>query len=148
MLLRMREIKRIIIHCAATPNGREFHVSDIDRWHKERGWRGIGYHYVIPVAGDLEYGRAESEIGAHCRGYNRDSIGICLIGTDAFTRQQWDALHLLVDNLGERYPEASVHGHREFNSHKTCPGFDVAMWLTECERIERAHLLEGYHGHG
>ncbi len=136
----MREINRIIIHCADTPNGREFHASDIDRWHKERGFRCIGYHYVVALDGAVEPGRPVGEIGAHCKGYNHDSIGICLIGRDAFTRAQWDALDRLLADLGLRWPEATVHGHREFNPRKSCPGFEVSHWLTESARTESGHL--------
>ena len=138
----MRAIRRIIVHCAATPNGREFHASDIDRWHRERGWSGIGYHYVIALDGRIEPGRPLDRAGAHCYGYNADSIGICLIGTDEFTRPQWESLKNLYVQLSNRFPAATWHGHREFNPHKTCPGFDMALWLTEPARIERAHLLE------
>lgn len=136
----MREINKIIIHCAATPNGRDVHAADIDRWHKQRGWSGIGYHFVVALDGEIEPGRPLEVIGAHCKGHNRDSIGICLIGTDRFTQKQWRALERLLAHLSLRFPEATVHGHREFNPHKLCPGFDVSLWLTEQTRTEQAHL--------
>jgi len=135
-----RTIDKIIIHCADTPNGRETHASDIDRWHKERGWRCIGYHFVVCLDGSVELGRPVDEVGAHCYGQNRHSIGICMIGDDQFTQAQWDALHRLLADLGLRYADATVHGHREFSS-KTCPNFDVSVWLTEPERVQRAHFL-------
>ena len=73
----MRHINEIIIHCSATPEGRDYTVADIDRWHKARGWRGIGYHYVIYRDGSVHAGRPVEQIGAHCTGHNANSIGIC-----------------------------------------------------------------------
>ena len=62
----MRKIKEIIIHCSATKEGRNFTVADIDRWHRERGMRCIGYHFVIYRDGSIHVGRAIEEVGAHC----------------------------------------------------------------------------------
>lgn len=76
----MRKIKEIIIHCSATKEGRNFTVADIDRWHRERGMRCIGYHFVIYRDGSIHVGRAIEEVGAHCKGHNSISIGICYIG--------------------------------------------------------------------
>ena len=81
----MRQIDKIIVHCSATPNDREVTVEDIDRWHKERGWYGCGYHIVIYRNGSIHMGRPLSKIGAHCKGRNTGSIGVCLIGNDEFT---------------------------------------------------------------
>jgi N-acetyl-anhydromuramyl-L-alanine amidase AmpD len=138
-----RELKRIIIHCAATPNGKEFHAADIDRWHKERGWTRIGYHFVIPLNGLVEYGRALSEIGAHASGHNRDSVGICLIGTDRFTIEQWDSLKNLVADLKVRHKTIeAVMGHRDLPGvTKSCPGFEVKDWLTCGMSPLPAHVL-------
>ena len=76
----MRNVNEIIIHCSATPEGRNFKASDIDHWHRQRGFKKIGYHYVIDLDGTIEVGRDEDEIGAHCVGHNRESLGICYIG--------------------------------------------------------------------
>lgn len=101
----MRKIKEIILHCAATPEGKEFYASDIDRWHKERGFLKIGYHYVIDLDGTIEKGRPEPEVGAHCTNHNKYSIGICTIGgmdksnkkaKDTRTLPQKQALYVLV----------------------------------------------------
>ncbi|MDQ6974820.1 MAG: N-acetylmuramoyl-L-alanine amidase [Mariprofundaceae bacterium] len=137
-----RTIHKIIIHCADTPSGKDFHAADIDRWHKERGWRCIGYHFVITLDGTVENGRSVDEIGAHCKGHNHDSIGICLIGSHQFTVQQWQALQQLVCELEANHPTAEVYGHNEFNSHKTCPNFYVPQWITDPARIEKLHQLE------
>jgi len=128
----MRRIDKIILHCSATPEGKHFTVADIDRWHRERGWKGIGYHYVIYLDGSIHKGRPEEIIGAHCSGQNAYSIGICYIGgLDAFgkakdtrTPAQRKALCELVSDLKMRYPAATVHGHNEF-AKKYCPCFNV-----------------------
>lgn len=133
----MRKINEIIIHCSATPEGKDFTVSDIDRWHKQRGWKGIGYHYVIYRNGSVHPGRNETEIGAHCVGHNANSIGVCYIGgcakdgktpKDTRTPEQRSALRNLVNQLKSKYPNATVHGHREFAA-KSCPSFDVKTEL-------------------
>lgn len=125
----MRHIDTIVIHCADTPNGREFHASDIDQWHKQRGWKGIGYHYVITLKGEVEKGRNDTQMGAHVRGHNTSSLGICMIGRDKFYLVQWVALAKLVAELTADYDVITVCGHRDFDSHKTCPNFDVKDWL-------------------
>lgn len=133
----MRHINEIIIHCSATPEGRDYTVADIDRWHKARGWRGIGYHYVIYRDGSVHAGRPVEQIGAHCTGHNANSIGICYIGgvaadgktpKDTRTPAQRIALRELVEELRAKYPGATVHGHREF-APKACPSFDVQTKL-------------------
>lgn len=129
----MRTIDKIIIHCSATPEGREHTVEDIDQWHKQRGWAGIGYHYVIYLDGSIHKGRPIEQQGAHTLGHNAHSIGICYIGgvakdgrtpKDTRTYKQKESLVNLVNELEERFPSATVHGHREF-ANKACPSFDV-----------------------
>jgi len=124
------KIKEIIIHCSATPNGRNDTAEDIHRWHLERGWDGIGYHYVIEVNGDLINGRPDYWKGSHAKGHNYKSIGICMIGTDDYNLAQWDVLTSLIFELIEKHPDAKVIGHNEI-SNKTCPGFNVQGWLKE-----------------
>lgn len=121
-------MKEIIIHCAATPNGKHFNAEDIHRWHVKKGWSGIGYHYVIRVDGILEVGRPEFWAGAHARGRNTGSIGICLIGTDEYNLDQWSILKKLLTKLSAKYIGVKIIGHNEV-SNKTCPGFDVQKWL-------------------
>ncbi|MCT4614548.1 MAG: N-acetylmuramoyl-L-alanine amidase [Marinifilaceae bacterium] len=131
----MRNIDKIIIHCSATPNGKSFNLKDIDRWHRERGFNKsgrfslcCGYHYVIRVDGVIEMGRFINEQGAHCYGKNKTSIGICLIGTDAFNDSQFMALKGLLNNLKYLFPNVSIHGHNEF-ANKICPGFNVKEYF-------------------
>lgn len=128
----MRKINEIIVHCSATVEGRDYTVADIDSWHKARGWRCIGYHYVIYRDGSVHTGRSIWKVGAHCTGHNANSIGVCYIGgldlngkpKDTRTPQQREAMHRLVSDLQKRYPGATVHGHCEF-ADKACPCFDV-----------------------
>lgn len=137
----MRPIRAIVIHCSASPNGRPVTLEDIDSWHKQRGWKGVGYHYVIEADGTIREGRPINEIGAHVAGSNAKTIGICMVGTDKFSRGQWESLSLIHDQLGAQFPEAQWLGHRDFSPDKdgdgyieewewvkTCPGFDVREW--------------------
>lgn len=124
-------ISHIVVHCSDTPNNREHTAADIDRWHKERGWDRIGYHYVIRRSGLIEAGRDESEIGAHVKSHNTGSIGICLIGKDDFTDPQNSALNKLLRDLLSRYQHAKILGHRDLDPHKTCPNFDVGAWVRQ-----------------
>lgn len=138
----MRDIELIVIHCADTPDGKEFHAADIDRWHKERGWSGIGYHFVICVDGSVEAGRGLDYIGAHAQGYNAASIGVCLIGKSKFTQAQWSSLAALVDKLLVQYPHTKIVGHYELDTHgKTCPNFDVKAWA-EARVPNQENVLE------
>ena len=130
----MRQINYIIIHCSATKAGQDFRAKDIDRWHRERGWDGIGYHKVIDLDGTIEPGRSEAKPGAHCKGHNSDSIGICYIGgldkngkpADTRTELQKAALTGLVADYKRRFPNAKVVGHRDMpNVHKACPCFNA-----------------------
>lgn len=128
----MREINKIIVHCSATKEGVDVSASTIDSWHKERGWRGIGYHYVIALDGKIEYGRNINETGAHVRNHNRRSIGICYIGgldagmnpKDTRTKEQKESMLDLLKTLKRLHPVATIHGHNEFSA-KACPCFDV-----------------------
>lgn len=129
----MRRITEIIIHCSATPEGKDFTVDDIRRWHLARKFADIGYHYVIYRDGSVHEGRAENIAGTHCLGHNANSIGICYIGgvakdgktpKDTRTPQQKQALRQLVQQLQFVYPHATVHGHNEFAA-KACPSFNV-----------------------
>ena len=133
----MRKINEIIIHCSATPEGKDFTVDDIRRWHLARKFADIGYHYVIYRDGSVHKGRTENIAGAHCLGHNAHSIGICYIGgctadgkhpKDTRTPQQKTALRQLVNQLKFYYPHATVHGHNEFSS-KACPSFNVQTEL-------------------
>lgn len=128
----MRNITRIIVHCTATKAGREVTVAEIDSWHRARGFRKIGYHYVVNLQGEVLAGRQEAEIGAHCLGRNANSIGVVYVGglddsgnpADTRTDAQKISLRRLIEDLKARYPSATVHSHYEF-APKACPCFDA-----------------------
>lgn len=130
----MRKIDKIIVHCSATPEGKAFTVQQIRQWHvKGNGWRDIGYHFVIYLDGSIHRGRPEYQVGAHCKGYNENSIGVCYVGgcasdgkapKDTRTDAQKAALIELLRKLKAKYPVAAIHGHRDF-ANKACPSFDA-----------------------
>lgn len=129
----MRIINEIIIHCSATPEGKDYTVEQIRQWHKQRGFSDIGYHYVIYRDGSIHSGRPIERIGAHCLKHNAHSIGICYIGgvakdgktpKDTRTDAQKESLIKLIKELKAKYPKATVHGHREY-ANKACPCFDA-----------------------
>jgi N-acetylmuramoyl-L-alanine amidase len=128
----MRNIEEIIIHCSATPEGRDVSTEEIRQWHLDRGWSDIGYHFVVELDGTVYDGRPLEVAGAHARGHNSQSIGICYVGgvdsdmeaKDTRTNEQAIALVELITSLKERFPEAIVIGHRDV-SEKECPSFDA-----------------------
>ena len=136
----MREINKIIVHCSDSDFG---DADTIDHWHKKRGWDGIGYHYVITNGviqphtnyslahdGLIQVGRPIEKQGAHCRGENKTSIGICLIGRHHFTAiQLCTALPILLHYYMREYSldQKQVFGHRDFNDKKTCPNIDTVL---------------------
>lgn len=177
-------ITKIVIHCSATRNGRTLKANGktsaqvIDGWHAKRGFKRtsalarnhnpelkhIGYHYVIDVDGTVESGRAIGETGAHVRGHNTNSVGICLVGgiTETgknhgeYTKAQWEALSALLYYLESHCPNAEVYGHRDLSPDlngdgkitrnewlKDCPCFDVGFWVKSGEVINAQHLFRG-----
>ena len=136
----MRKINKIIIHCTATPEGREVTTKDLRKWHvEERGWSDIGYHFFIDLDGEVHECRPIERTGAHTKGHNWDSIGIAYAGgmnldntksKDTRTEAQHEALVDLLCQLHDAYG-GEVYGHRDFSS-KDCPSFDAR---TEYENI-------------
>ena len=142
----MRKIEKIIVHCSATPEGKHYSVDTIRKWHLKRGWRDIGYHFVIDLEGNVEEGRPIEMTGAHTKGENFDSIGICYIGgvekdrdengewvaKDTRTPEQKEALEDLLCRLKGLYSKAVVYGHNDFSS-KACPCFNAKQeyaWIS------------------
>ena len=143
----MRPINLIVLHCSDSTFG---DAALINQWHQQRGFKKIGYHYVILngfrtksaydsgvmdcTDGMVEFGRSEEEIGAHVEGYNANSIGVCLIGQGNYSELQMEtARGLIVDKLLKKYPAAKLVGHYELNPDKTCPMMDMdairKLWL-------------------
>lgn len=137
----MFKVEKIIIHCSASHFG---DCKSIEEWHLDRGWAGVGYHFIILNGfvksslnfserdnGRVEIGRESTIQGAHCLGQNQNSLGICLIGDKTFTeRQLLVSLPKLISNLMEKYsvPLSKIHGHREFNRNKSCPNIDMNIY--------------------
>lgn len=148
-----RRIDYIVVHCTATPEGREMTVEQIRAEHKKQGWSDIGYHYVVTLDGKVHLGRDVDIAGAHVSGYNANSIGIAYVGglesnpkktysqlkaKDTRTDAQKAALLSLIMELRRLYPNAVVQGHRDFSPDKNhngtidpwerikeCPSFDA-----------------------
>jgi N-acetylmuramoyl-L-alanine amidase len=130
----MRPIDKLIVHCSASPDHMDIGVKEITRWHvKERGFRTIGYHYVVRRDGTVETGRDIHWAGAHCEGHNQFSIGICWVGETAQTEKQHAALLSLCKKIMDQYKLTveQVYGHYQFNSHKTCPNFKIEPFRKE-----------------
>jgi N-acetylmuramoyl-L-alanine amidase len=126
-----RKIKRVILHCTDTPDsGDRFGVDDIDAWHRARGMQQVGYHWVVRRPGVIEKGRNESLQGAHCKGHNADSIGICYLGKKYPTTEQIRSLLFLYQTLKKRYQISFENwfGHNEFNESKMCPGININLF--------------------
>lgn len=129
----MRDIDKIIIHCSATKEGQDVSVDTIRRWHVvDNGWSDIGYHYVIGLDGSIHKGRLNDVQGAHTKGHNKNSLGVCYVGgcdkymnpKDTRTDAQKRSFYILIEGLKSIYPKAKIHGHNEFSS-KACPSFNV-----------------------
>ena len=127
-----RAINEIIVHCTATPEGRDYTVEQIRKQHKAQGWNDIGYHYVVYRDGSIHEGRSVEVTGAHCNGHNLYSIGVVYVGgcdkamrpKDTRTDAQKESLYFLLKVLKRHYPKATIHGHNEYAA-KACPSFNV-----------------------
>ena len=131
----MRTVTLIIVHCSANKAGSALRMADIDRYHRSLGWKGCGYHFVIPTDGTIEKGRPVERVN-----HNRHSIGVCYIGglasdgktpMDTRTPQQRAALRKLLEQLHREYPKALIVGHRDLNPRKACPCFDAVGEYSE-----------------
>jgi hypothetical protein len=136
----LRRIDRLYVHHSASPS----HATTIDRidgWHRDRGWDGVGYHYVIHPDGSIHQGRDPGKVGAHCRGHNSHSIGVCVCGNfmdEAVSPEMASALDLVLTALMSRFGlgRGDVYGHRESGS-TLCPGdmlYDhLCQWRDDAE---------------
>jgi hypothetical protein len=125
-----RKINELIWHCTATPEGREVSAAEIDRWHKQRGWSGIGYHKVVHLDGSVSEGRPESKIGAHVAGRNTGTLGYVYVGgvdkamkpKDTRTAAQKATMLRLTKEAISKYGLKLVSGHHDYAA-KACPSF-------------------------
>ena len=129
-MLFTKNIKFLVIHCSDSEDSENLTALDIHKMHLNFGWDGIGYHKVINRSGKIENGRPEYWIGAHIKGKNNISLGVCLIGRYKFTKKQFVSLERVLRKWKSKYPEAKIVGHRDaINTHKTCPNFNVKKWI-------------------
>ena len=140
------KVEYIAVHCSATPPAMDIGVPEISQWHRDRGFKTVGYHVVIRRDGTVEYGRNFGMIGAHIKGYNDKSLGVCLIGgvdsdmeaEDKFTDEQFSSLDRVLTALQGLFPDAVIQGHTDFpNVHKACPSFNVKAWLDQIVEDDR-----------
>lgn len=146
------DIDAVVLHCSATREGQDVRMSDIDKWHKERGFACCGYHYVIDLDGKVEVGRPLSMDGAHCntkgvsgKSYNKHSVGICYVGgldkdgnaKDTRTEAQKKAMRELIDSLMDKYPIIEVIGHRDASPDQNGDGqITKNEWIKLCPCFE------------
>jgi len=142
----MRKINELVWHCTATPEGREVSVKEIDAWHRQRGWNGIGYHKVVHLDGSVSEGRPEKSVGAHVAGRNANTLGYVYVGgvakdnktpKDTRTEAQKETMRRLTREAIAKYKLTKVSGHRDYAA-KACPSFDAAK--------EYALYVEGARG--
>ena len=138
----MRVITLVIIHCSAVKPDQQSSAAQIDSWHRQRGYHlGIGYHYVIRRNGDIEPGRPEWMVGAHCLNHNKYSIGVCYEGgldargqpADTRTAEQKSAMRNLLEDLHKRHPRAVIVGHRDLSHDRDCPCFDAVSEFADLQ---------------
>ena len=138
----MRSITLIVIHCSAVKPDQLSSAAQIDSWHRQRGYHlGIGYHYVIRRNGDIEPGRPEWMVGAHCLNHNKYSIGVCYEGgldargqpADTRTAEQKSAMRNLLEDLHKRHPRAVIVGHRDLSHDRDCPCFDAVSEFADLQ---------------
>ena len=131
-MLKKEKIKFLIVHCSDTGDTNNIDASFIHKMHLSFGWDGIGYHKVILRSGKIENGRPEYWVGAHVKGQNKYSLGICLIGSNKFTNKQFSSLKKVLLNWKKKYPKAIILVHKDsIKTKKTCPNFDVISWCKE-----------------
>lgn len=143
----MRKINKIIVHCSATPEGRDVKTETIRDWHVNGNhWKDIGYHYIVELDGSVHKGRDESVVGAHCSGQNANSIGVCYVGgvakdgktpKDTRTEAQKQSLLGLLKSLKAKYQNATIYGHRDLSPDKNGNGIiEQFEWLKSCPSFD------------
>ena len=131
-MLINKNVGLLVVHCSDTKNSINLSAADIHKMHLGFNWDGIGYHKVIQRSGKIENGRPEYWIGAHVKGKNENSLGVCLIGRNKFTKKQYLSLEKILRKWKSLYPEAEIVGHRDIgDTNKTCPNFDVRAWVKD-----------------
>ena len=141
MMASSASVKYIVIHCSATRSTRDYTAEQLLRDHKTRGFRTVGYHFYIRKNGDIKSTRPIERIGAHCRGFNRESIGICYEGgldckgqpKDTRTCWQKHSLRVLILTLLKDFPGCRVCGHRDLSPDLDGDGeIEPEEWIKAC----------------
>ena len=141
MLLNKNNIKYLVVHCSDTDDKKRIGINEIHQMHLNFGWDGVGYHKVICRNGEIQNGRPEFWKGAHVKGKNDQSLGVCIIGREKFTKKQMISLQKVLDEWRIKYPKAKVVGHRDIQeTSKTCPNFNVIRWWKEKQEKEKLNL--------
>ena len=131
-MLIAKDIKFLVVHCSDTEDSRNLTAIDLHNMHLSFGWDGVGYHKIINRSGKIENGRPEYWTGAHVKGKNNISLGVCLIGRHKFTVKQFISLERVLRRWKSLYPKAKIVGHRDTgNTSKTCPNFEVKAWIKD-----------------
>lgn len=151
----MRVIDELTIHCSFTPRDMDIGVAEIRDWHvNDNGWDDIGYHFVIRRDGTLEPGRPQHIAGAHVKGFNGTSIGVCMIGGKSetghaianYTFNQWRTIAQLITVYMARYPGILVRGHCDVpDANKDCPCFDVESFIESLGEIIEGGVMPCLH---
>ena len=139
-MAKRNKTEYLIIHCTATKPSMDIGLTEVDAWHRHRGFFGCGYQLIIRRDGVVENGRNIGDVGAHAKGYNHNSIGIAMVGgvteddvsisENNFTEIQFDVLSDVITTLQLSYGDIQILGHRDLpDVKKDCPAFDVKEWL-------------------
>lgn len=153
MAQKRRRTTIIVIHASATRAGADIGLDEITAMHVARGFDTVGYHEVILRSGDIEFGRHPDAVGAHARGQNYRSIGICMTGgidergnaENNFTPEQFASLHVTIQHKIKAYPGAVVVGHRDLSPDLDSDGIiESHEWLKECPCFDVYEFLEQY----
>ena len=140
-----RVMNTIVIHCSATKENKDYSSVDIKKWHLQRGFNDIGYHFIIKLDGTIEIGRSLDKVGAHVAGNNTGSIGICYIGgldskgksKDTRTDEQKESLLNLINLLKKNINIKEIKGHRDFSKDLNCDGkIDKFEYIKDCPCFE------------
>lgn len=151
MFVQRDQTNLIVFHCSATKPGQNIGAAEIDGWHKDRGWRGIGYHLVIRRSGRIEPGRPLNDVGAHVKSHNYESVGVCMIGgiddagkpANNFTEAQWKSADIVAHYLRAMYPTAKILGHRDLSPDLDGDGIiEQHEWLKDCPCFDALHRWE------
>jgi len=155
MMSRRKETNYIVIHSTHTKPNSNISIRTVDEWHRKRGLLRVGYHFFIKRGGHIEVGRNLSDIGAHTKEHDTDSVSLCLAGglntrgivAPDYTKEQLESLFILIKTLKHIHPNAKVVGHSDLGGIN-CPAFDVGEWWLVNEDNTGLQLMRKVGGSG